>query len=71
METSTENIIVSDEMIRERLDRLLCQQFPTYSRTYFQYLIEQGFVLVNGLPIKKKDKPKIGDEIEICFQLTP
>ncbi len=71
METSTENIIVSDEMIRDRLDRLLCQQFPTYSRTYFQYLIEQGFVLVNGLPIKKKDKPKIGDEIEICFQLTP
>ena len=71
METSTENIIVSDEMIKERLDRLLCQQFPTYSRTYFQYLIEQGFVLVNGLPIKKKDKPKIGDEIEICFQLTP
>lgn len=71
MDTSTENIIVSDEMVKERLDRLLCQQFPTYSRTYFQYLIEQGFVLVNGLPIKKKDKPKTGDEIEICFQLTP
>jgi 23S rRNA pseudouridine1911/1915/1917 synthase len=71
MEISIENIIVSDEMIEERLDRLLCQQFPTYSRSYFQYLIKQGFVLINGLPIKKKDKPKIGDEIEICFQLTP
>lgn len=70
MDTSTENIIVSDEMVG-RLDRLLCQQFPTYSRTYFQYLIQEGFVLVNGHPIKKKDKPKIGDEIEICFQLTP
>ena len=71
METSIENIIVSDEMIEHRLDRLLSQQFPTYSRTYFQYLIEHGFVLVNGLPLKKKDKPKTGDEIEICFQLTP
>lgn len=71
METSTENLIVSDEMTQHRLDRLLCQQYPTYSRTYFQYLIEQGFVLVNGLPLKKKDKPKLGDEIEICFQLTP
>lgn len=71
MDSSTENVIVTDEMIQQRLDRLLCMQFPTYSRTYFQYLIEQGFVLVNGLPIKKKDKPKAGDEIEICFQLTP
>jgi 23S rRNA pseudouridine1911/1915/1917 synthase len=71
MDTSTENIIVSNEMIEHRLDRLLSQQFPAYSRTYFQYLIEQGFVLVNGLPIKKKDKPKTGDEIEVCFQLTP
>jgi 23S rRNA pseudouridine1911/1915/1917 synthase len=58
-------------MVRERLDRLLSRQFPSHSRTYFQSLIEQGFVLVNGMPIKKKDKPKIGDEVEICFQLTP
>ena len=71
METSTDTIVVTDEMLDQRLDRLLCHQFPTYSRTYFQLLIEQGFVLVNGLPLKKKDKPKAGDEIEICFQLTP
>jgi len=71
MDSSTENVIVTDEMIEHRLDRLLTLQFPSYSRTYFQYLIEQGFVLVNGLPLKKKDKPKAGDEIEICFQLTP
>jgi 23S rRNA pseudouridine1911/1915/1917 synthase len=34
-------------------------------------LIENGFVLVNGAIVKKKEKPKAGDEIEICFQLTP
>jgi 23S rRNA pseudouridine1911/1915/1917 synthase len=66
----TDNLVVSGEAI-DRLDRLLSQQYPAYSRTYFQYLIEQGFVLINGLPVKKKDKPKLGDEIEICFQLTP
>src|SRR3569832_972366 len=71
MDSSTENLIVNDAMVHHRLDRLLTLQFPTYSRTYFQYLIDQGFVLVNGLPLKKKDKPKAGDEIEICFQLTP
>jgi 23S rRNA pseudouridine1911/1915/1917 synthase len=71
MDSSTENLIVNDEMVQHRLDRLLTLQFPTYSRTYFQYLIDEGFVLVNGLPLRKKDKPKAGDEIEICFQLTP
>lgn len=71
METPTDNLIVSDEMINDRLDRLLSKHYPTYSRTYFQSLIEQGFILINDLPVKKKDKPKLGDEIEICFQLTP
>lgn len=68
---STESVIVTSEMVDHRLDRLLTTQFPHHSRTYFQSLIEQGFVLVNGLPLKKKDQPKLGDEIEICFQLTP
>jgi 23S rRNA pseudouridine1911/1915/1917 synthase len=68
---STETLFVSSEMVSLRLDRLLSEKFPHYSRTYFQSLIEQGFVLVNGLPMKKKDQPKLGDEIEICFQLTP
>jgi 23S rRNA pseudouridine1911/1915/1917 synthase len=68
---SSEIILVSSEMMHLRLDRLLSTQFPSYSRTYFQYLIEKGFVLVNGVPLKKREKPKTGDEIEICFQLTP
>lgn len=54
-----------------RLDRLLCSHFPAHSRTYFQYLIEQGCVLVNGSPMKKRESPKEGDEVEVCFQLTP
>ncbi len=65
------NLIVTPDMIQQRLDTFLVRQFPTYSRTYFQSLIAQGFVLINGLPIKKKDRPKLGDEIEVCFQLTP
>ena len=44
---------------------------PDYSRTYFQKIIEQGFVLLNGLPIKKRVEPEEGDEIEVCFQYTP
>ena len=57
--------------ISTRLDKLLSQQFPEHSRTYFQYLIEQGSVLVNGHIIKKRETPKAGDEIEVCFLPTP
>ena len=54
-----------------RLDKFLTQKYPGYSRTYFQYLIENGFVLVNGKQLKKKDEAQTDDEIEVCFQLTP
>lgn len=68
MDSKTETWIV--DKVPKRLDALLVEAFPGYSRTYFQALIAQGLVLVNGQPIKKKDQPKEGDEIEICFQLT-
>jgi 23S rRNA pseudouridine1911/1915/1917 synthase len=63
--------IVSPEESKTRLDKLLAIHFPEYSRTYFQYLIEQGYVLVNGISLKKRETLKVGDEIEICFLLTP
>lgn len=61
-------IDAKDQMIR--IDKLLTQKFPSYSRTYFQKLLQQGFVLINGKPIKKRVEPSEGDEIEVCFQLT-
>lgn len=54
-----------------RLDKFLAQAYPLHSRTYFQYLIDRGLVLVNGDIWKKKDIPRIGDTVEICFELTP
>lgn len=51
-----------------RLDQVLAKRFQGhYSRTYFQHLISQDLVLVNGLPVKKRLKPRVGDEIEIEF----
>ncbi len=67
----TNYFTVSPEEAEMRLDKLLCSHFPEHSRTYFQYLIEEGCVLVNGAVLKKKDIPKIGDEIEVCFLFTP
>jgi 23S rRNA pseudouridine1911/1915/1917 synthase len=66
-----ESIIVTQAEGSCRLDKLLTLRYPEHSRTYFQYLIEEGFVLLNGQRAKKRLLPKEGDEIEVCFQLTP
>lgn len=68
---STDIFTVSPEEANLRLDKLLSIHFPELSRTYFQYLIEQGCVLVNGKVLKKRQSPKVGDEVEVCFLLTP
>ncbi|MCP5509198.1 MAG: RluA family pseudouridine synthase [Chlamydiales bacterium] len=66
-----ETIIVTDSESNIRLDKLLALRFPTFSRNYFQTLILQGFVLLNGIKPKKRLHLTPDDEIEICFQLTP
>jgi 23S rRNA pseudouridine1911/1915/1917 synthase len=69
--SSQDFFVVSEDESEMRLDKLLASHFPGHSRTYFQSLIEQGCVLVNGVSLKKREMPKEGDEIEVCFLLTP
>ncbi|MGL5627094.1 MAG: RluA family pseudouridine synthase [Candidatus Rhabdochlamydia sp.] len=63
--------ISSKEESHLRLDVLLSMRFPEQSRSYFQFLIKQGYVLINQNVVKKREKPKPGDEIEVHFQITP
>ncbi len=65
---SADTLFVLPEEEGLRIDKLLSNRFPNYSRTYFQILIEQGFVFLNGDPIKKRVCPEEGDEIEVFFQ---
>jgi len=67
-----EFITITESEIGERLDKTLAARFKDIkSRTYFQYLFEEGNVLVNGEPVKKHYKPKDLDSVEIRFVLTP
>lgn len=66
-----DSISVLPEEAGQRIDKLLAEHYPLFSRTYFQRLIVEGFVLLNGHPVKKRITPESGDEIEVCFQLTP
>lgn len=65
-----DTIIVSETETLLRLDQILTSRFSK-SRTYFQFLIEEGYVLLNGEKVKKRTKPKVNDEIEVHFIITP
>lgn len=71
MSEEHEFLFISAEEEGTRIDKLLANRFPHYSRTYFQHLLEIGCVLLNGQPVKKRIIPEESDEIEICFQATP
>lgn len=71
MSTHLDTLFISTEETCLRMDLLLAKRFTKYSRMYFQYLIEEGCVLLNGKVIKKRTKPEIGDEIEVFFRQTP
>lgn len=65
-------LVVTEEEAGERLDKILAKRFQeVYSRTYFQYLIDEQLVLLNGVPVKKRIKPQLGDEIEVQFASVP
>ena len=71
LSTEPDLLVVTPQEAGLRIDRLLTGRFPNFSRTYFQSLIEAGCVLINGAQVKKRAVPALGDEIEVCFQVTP
>jgi len=72
MQEEIDSFFIAEDEAGERLDKILASRLSTAgSRTYFQYLISEHKVLLNGVPVKKRIKPKSGDEIEIEYVLTP
>ena len=59
---------VGDDAGGTRLDKFLAEQFPSYSRNFFQQLIDKGRVLVNDVPCQKNGVPlKGGDSVHVTF----
>lgn len=54
-----------------RIDKVLADQYPEFSRSYFQALIEKEAILLNGKPIKKQVKTSLGDSVRVTFQEPP
>lgn len=49
----------------QRIDRYLTEMLPEQSRSFFQKLIRDGFVMVNHIVVKVNYRLKTGDVIEI------
>lgn len=48
-----------------RLDQVLAELFPEYSRSRLQQLIDQGSVLVDGMTRRRRDKVHGGEEVRL------
>lgn len=65
---STLMLTVPEEMASSRLDAVLVQLLPSYSRSFFQNMIKEGYVLLNDKKIVKPSWPtKPLDNITINF----
>ena len=66
------NFVVPEEVMGERLDKVLAQLMPKVSRARLKTWIEQGAVSVNGqVADKVRMKVGAGDEIEVIEQPSP
>ncbi|MBI5274621.1 MAG: RluA family pseudouridine synthase [Chlamydiales bacterium] len=66
-----QTIVADPSICGLRLDQALSSIFQQHSRTYFQYLIEQQAVKVNGTVLKKREKIKVNDTISVNFLAMP
>lgn len=60
-------LIVSEENLYLRLDKLLSQQMEGMTRSAIQGIIESGNVTINGAQCNKNAKPSVGDTIEVIL----
>jgi 23S rRNA pseudouridine1911/1915/1917 synthase len=59
------NLTISAEQSRQRLDRILAEALPAFSRARLQTLIRDGFVSLNGKAPRPRDLVRAGDVVEL------
>jgi 23S rRNA pseudouridine1911/1915/1917 synthase len=58
-------LTISSEQARQRLDRILAEALPAFSRARLQTLIRDGFVSLNGKAPRPRDLVRAGDIVEL------
>ncbi|MES9990534.1 MAG: 23S rRNA pseudouridine(1911/1915/1917) synthase RluD [Candidatus Thiodiazotropha sp.] len=59
----TRSVVIPAESAGRRLDQVLCDQFPEYSRSRLQQWIKLGLVELDGAPCKAKQRIRGGELI--------
>ncbi|MFW5633230.1 MAG: RluA family pseudouridine synthase, partial [Acetivibrio ethanolgignens] len=58
-------ITVSEAMADLRIDKLIAEAYPDFSRSYIQKLIKDGQAFSQGKPLKANYKPQAGEQIQL------
>ncbi len=64
---STVSLIVEESLAGQRIDKYLSQALPNYSRSFFQNLINDGNITINGNLAKSSSLVKPSDAIKIAL----
>ena len=64
-------ITVEDRAHGWRVDHYLTRLYPNFSRAAFQRVIDDGAVLVNGLPVKMSRRLHVNDSLQFQMPTTP
>ncbi len=59
---------IENKDIGKRLDLFLQERFPSFSRSHFSKLIEDGLVTVNNKKVKSGWKLRLGEVVEVEFK---
>ena len=63
----TQDFVISSDQESERLDKVLSLWNPDMSRSFFQKLIKDGQILVNGISRKANYRVEEGDAISVTI----
>lgn len=61
------SLVIEPTQAGQRIDKFLSQALPSYSRSFFQNLIDTGCVTINAHPAKSSSSLKTGDRITITL----
>lgn len=64
---TNQTIIIQESQAGQRLDKFLAATFSNYSRSFFQNLIAQGHITINGIQAKANSVLKAQDSISITM----
>ena len=59
---------VTQENAGQRIDRAAAENFPDFTRSHIQKMIDSGVVTVNGKVVSKSFKPKADDEVIVYVE---